>query len=373
MTGTAASPGIAEMDSLVAALPSDERVRFERIFQVSVTTGRTVPPESMHGWLIERFGSVGAVRQQRIVRVTNRVVGEGALFNQLRAQRPLEAPAVGEDLEETLERSTGGPFCRPEAGTPADTFGRIQGKHCTTASNLAKYDGWHAVVVFDNHHPLQFDLVRLGDYLDTAQRWARTAHAADPEACYPFFLWNCLWRSGASILHGHAQMVLTRGCHYARVEGWRRAALAYRTEHGAGYFADLISVHHALGLTVEHGSATILASLTPFKEKEVHIVGPALDDDLKTALYLVMRTAIDHLGVRSFNLGLCQPPLGPTPEDWGGFPFIFRFVDRGDVRSKTSDLGAMELFAQSVVSTDPFDLASALAGALAEDQKESQP
>ncbi len=363
MTQPAASPGIADLENLVATLPASERARFERIFEVSVTTGRAVPPPPMYDWLAEHFGSVEAVRQQRIVRVTNRVVSEGALFNQLRAQRPLQAPAGGEALEETLERSVGGPFCRPTEGTPADAFGRVEGCHCITASNVAKYDGWHTVLIFENHHPLQFDFDQLCDYLDTAQRWAGTAYTADPEACYPFFLWNCLWRSGASILHGHAQMTLTRGCHYARIDGWRRAALAYRAAHRADYFADLVSVHRALGLTVEQGTATILASLTPFKEKAIDILGPALDDDLKAALYFVLRTAIDRLGVTSFNLALYQPPLGPTPEDWQGFPLVFRFLDRGDLQSKTSDLGAMEIFAQSVVATDPFRLASALARA----------
>jgi hypothetical protein len=360
---TETAPGITELDGLVAALPAEARARFERIFQVSVVTGRTDPPETMHDWLAQHFGSVEAVRQQRIVRVTNRVVGEGALFNQLRARRPLQAPAGGERLEETVERSAGGPFCRPREGTPADTFGRIQGEHAITASNVAKYDGWHTVVIFENHHPLRFDLDQLCDYLDTAQRWARAAHAADPEACYPFFLWNCLWRSGASILHGHAQMTLTRGSHYARVEGWRRAARAYCMEHGADYFDDLVFAHRALGLAIEQGTATILASLTPFKEKEIQILGTTLDDDLKAALYFVLRTAIDRLGVMSFNLALYQPPLAPTAEDWQGFPLVFRFLDRGDLQSKTSDLGAMEIFAQSVVASDPFRLGSALAAA----------
>jgi hypothetical protein len=364
---TAPAPGIAQLDSLVAALPARERARFERIFEVSITTGRTVPPETMHRWLAEHFGSVEAVREQRIVRVTNRVVGEGSLFNQLRARRPLQAPAADGGLEDTVERSVGGPFCQPRTGTPADTFGRIHGEHCLTASNVAKYDGWHTVVIFENHDPLHLRLDQLCDYLDTAQRWARTAHAADPEACYPFFLWNCLWRSGASILHGHAQMTLTRGGHYARVEGWRRAAQAYRAAHGVDYFADLVSVHRALGLAVNRGTATILASLTPFKEKEIQILGTALDGDLKAALYFALRTAIDRLGVTSFNLGLYQPPLAPVPEDWQGFPLVFRFLDRGDLQSQTSDLGAMEIFAQSVVATDPFRLASALVAAQEEE------
>ena len=34
-------------------------------------------------------------------------------------------------------------------GTPEDVFGRIRGRHCITASNVAKYDGFHAVVIFD--------------------------------------------------------------------------------------------------------------------------------------------------------------------------------------------------------------------------------
>jgi hypothetical protein len=363
VTETTADAGIVALDSLVAALPAEERARFERIFQVSVTTGCTDPPETIHEWLAEHFGSVDAVRQQRVVRVTNRVVGEGALFNGLRARRPVEPLSKCEGLEEAMERSAGGPFCRPMEGTPADTFGRTQGEHCLTASNVAKYDGWHTVVIFENHHPLQFDLDQLCDYLDTAQRWARSAHAADPEACYPFFIWNCLWRSGASILHGHAQMTVTRGSHYARVDGWRRAALAYQAEYGADYFADLVSVHRALGLALDQGTATIVPSLTPFKEKEIQILGPLLDADLKAALYFLLRTAIDHWGVTSFNLALYQPPLAPTPEDWQGFPWVFRFLDRGDLQSQTSDVGAMEIFAQSVVAADPFCLVNALATA----------
>lgn len=372
MIAPGAPPGIAELGHLVATLSGRERARFERIFQIDVTTGRTVPPETMHDWLAEHFGSVEVVREQRIVRVTNRVVGEGALFNQLRAQRPLQGGREGDGLEETLRDSAGGPFCRPREATPADVFGRIEGTHSLTASNVAKYDGWHTVIIFEDHHPLHFDFSQLCDYLDTAQRWAQAAHAADPAACYPFFLWNCLWRSGASILHGHAQMTVTRGSHYARVESWRRAARVYRAEHGADYFADLLAVHRALGLALEQGTATILASLTPFKEKEIHVVGSTLDDDMKAAIYFVMRTAIDRLGVTSFNAALYQPPLAPTSEDWAGFPLVFRFLDRGDLSHKTSDLGAMEIFAQSVVSTDPFCLASALADALAKAREEGK-
>ncbi len=361
--GRAEPRSITYLDAQAAALGIEDRARFERIYHLCVAVGDVLPPETMIPWISRYFGSVDAVLQQRIIKVTNRVTLEGALFNELRANRPLEAPPGAEDLEETILGSTGGPFCHPLEGTPADTFGRVQGQSALTATNIAKYDGWHAVIIFDEHHPLRFSAGQVADYVDTAQKWARAAHKADPEACYPFFLWNCLWRSGASIIHGHAQMVLTRGMHYAKVEGWRQAALRYRALHGTNYFDDLIAVHRALGLAVDHGTATILPSLTPFKEKETQIIAPCLDDDLKSALYRTLSAFVERLGVQSFNLALYLPPLADTPEDWNGFPFVVRLVDRGDLGDKTSDVGSMEFFAQSVVSTDPFRVADALRAA----------
>jgi hypothetical protein len=351
---------ITALNAQVDALSAEERARFDRLFHVSVTTGQTVPPAAMHPWIEGHFGSVEAVRQQRIVKVTNLVTLEGALFNELRARRPFEAPTDTDDLEETIRSSAGGPFCQPQEGTPADAFGRIQGQYASTASNVAKYDGWHGVIIFDEHHPLRFTAEQVADYIDTAQQWARAAHQADPEACYPFFLWNCLWRSGASILHGHAQMTLSRGMHYAQVERWRQAAVRYQAAHGTNYFADLIAVHRSLDLALDYGAAAILPSLTPFKEKETDIIAPDLDADLESAIFLVLSTFVERLGVQSFNLALYQPPLVDRAENWDAFPFVVRIIDRGNLHSKTADIGAMEMFGQSVVASDPFRLADAL-------------
>jgi hypothetical protein len=66
------------------------------------------------------------------------------------------------------------------------------------------------------------------------------------------------------------------------------------------------------------------------------------------------------LGVVSFNLVAYMPPLRPVPESWDGFPFIIRIVDRGPLANKTADFGAMELYASSVVSSDPFRVIEAL-------------
>jgi hypothetical protein len=62
-------PSIVDLADLAACLPTEDRSRFDRIFHCYVADGKTAPPEAMHGWLARQFGSVEAVRRQRIVRV----------------------------------------------------------------------------------------------------------------------------------------------------------------------------------------------------------------------------------------------------------------------------------------------------------------
>ncbi len=353
---------IVHLEEMVQALAPAERERFERIFRVDTTIGELCPPPSMNRWIREHFGSMEAVQKQRIVKVTNLITVEGALFNELRARRPKDL-RIASDLDETIGNSVGDPFCQPLLGTPQDVFGRVEGRQCLTASNVAKIDGFHGLVVFDQHNPLAFDAAAVKDYIDTALAWARKAHCEDKAARYFFFLWNCLWRSGASILHGHAQMTLGRGIHYARVEHLRRAALLYRIGHGADYFGELCAIHKSLDLAVDYKGVHVLAYLTPIKEKEVLLISERLDDDLKYAIYKVLRCFVDMLDVTSFNLAVCMRPIDSVPEDWQGFPVIVRVVDRGDPDVQASDMGAMDLYGSSVISSNPFKVAAALAEA----------
>jgi hypothetical protein len=343
---------ITDVADLVLALPDADREVFERLFRTSTTVGYLNPPKEMRSWIEKHFGSVEAVRSQRIVKITNLVTFEGALFNEIRARRPIETEEVVKLTREFREK--GDPFCKPLEGTPEDVFGRVRGKHSITASNIAKYDGFHGLVIFDEHNPLAFSAEEVSDYIDTALAWAYQAHEIDQEARYFFFMWNCLWKSGASILHGHAQMSLGHDIHYARVEQLRRAALLYHVDQGVNYFDDLYSAHRALGLTVENGGTRIVAYLTPIKEKEVLLISEKLDEDFKDSIYKVLKCFTGRLGVHSFNLALYLPPIDSAEEDWSGFPALVRIVDRGDVNNKTSDMGAMELYASSVIASDPF-------------------
>jgi len=353
---------IAHLDEYVDALSDQERAVFDRVYHLCVALGEQVVPGSMEEWVEAAFGSVAAVQKQRIVKLLNLITMEGALFNALRGTRPTDFSRE-EDVLSAIERTRGGPFCQPEQMTPEDTFGRIRGRHCITASNIAKYDGYHSLVIFDEHNPLCITRERVHDYVATAMRWAKRAHNEDVSAKYFFLIWNCLWKGGSSIVHGHMQLTLGRGMHYARVEHWRRQALLYQLGHGDSYFDDLYRIHKALGLGMRLGDTRVLASLTPIKEKEVLLISPSRwvdNDDFKDAISTVLQAYTTDLGVQSFNLALFQRPIDSAEENWDDFPAMVRIVDRGDLTIRTTDVGCMELYGSSVVSTDPYQVIGAL-------------
>jgi len=322
----------------------------------------------MHPWIEKHFGSVEEVTEQRVAKVTNIITFEGALFNRLRGRRPIQAQDELDIGARVLEASTDDPLRDPESNTPEDTFGRVKGESCISASNIAKYDAFHGMVVFHEHDPLRFSREAIIDYLETGWRWAEKAHELDSSAKYYFFMWNCLWKAGASLIHGHAQVLLSHDTHYAKIEGLRRAALRYRAKYGSDYFDDLYRVHLSLGLGLEREGVRIIASLSPIKDKEVILLGRQLDLSLEARIYEVLACLRDQMHVASFNLALATPPLGETEEDWTEFPVLVRIVDRGDLKSAASDMGAMELYAASVISSDPFEVARLLKQCLVGEQ-----
>jgi hypothetical protein len=375
-----ATPSIDLLPELIAALPVELQSLCERLFFVERIQGSTIIPPPLQPWVMNQFGSMEAVTHQAVLRVVNRLTLETALFNSLRARRPHDPdPADGaapSDLDAVIAASAGANdiFHDPINGTTADVFERIRGRYCISAYNIAKYDGWHGLVIFDEFHPLRFNQAQLLDYFDVALRWLDAAHQMDPAAQYPLIMWNCLWKAGASITHGHLQMTLSRGMAYGQVERWRRAAAEYRRTEKSDLFADLGRLHAALDLTFTN-SADIsgYATLTPLKDREL-VLHASIDSSLmksgpdrtalRTALvslwdvtYRALRSLIDDQGVRSFNLAVYLLPYGQTVEVWDDLPICVRIVDRGDPLVRAVNIGAMELFAGSVITADPFEVA----------------
>ena len=349
---------------------------FNSIFYTSNASGKLEIPlsfiEKVHtyfgnkdneGNIIEPKNEVNErIRTQKVVKTYNKWTGEGSLFNSLRASRPgmrpQERSQEHEKVQEFIEKSKKDcDFCQPEKYTPKDVFGRVQGKHCITGANIAKYDAWNSMVFFKKHNPLDFTQDELSDYIETGFKWFKKVYNYDKQFISPIFIWNCLQKAGASQVHGHAQVLMTNNIHYAKTQFLRKNFGNYMQLTGRNYFKDLYNVHKALGLTL-NADINGFASITPIKEKEFIIISkenPSTNDAIKEAIYRVLRCYIDKLGVNSFNMAISCPAFGGT-----FLPYIIRIVDRGSILKPTVDVGAMELYGSSVISDDPYNIIKAI-------------
>ena len=311
-------PAITHLPTLVANLPTDKRARFERLFRLDVSEGHCVLPDTMRAWTTQHFGSVGGIKvveHQHILRITNLWTWEGAIYNPLRSSRPI----VNHQLPFT-NYSADDLFAHPLRTTAADVFGRVRGKHCITTGNIARWEGQHAVLIFDEFDPLKFTREHMRDYFATSLAWAYKAHAHDTQARYFVWTWNGGLKGGASIPHAHAQLALGRNMHYGRIEQLRRAALAYQQQFGANYFDDVLGAHQDVGLSFQAAGLPGLLYLTALRAKDTWVVGKAFDEQLADALCEALHNLINKTGTGAFNVGVMMPPLWPPPLAADGAP-----------------------------------------------------
>ncbi len=344
---------IINLAKYTGSLKGESKELFNRFFSTHISTGMIQPQKDMIPWIRKQFGSLAAVKKQRVVRVTNKITFEGALFNELRTKRP-EVQNNSEETTNSINKSSGGNFCRPKNSTPMDIFGRVKGKKSISSANVALYDVPHSLIIFDKHNPLKITKEEFYDHFMTAKKWFSKAHKNYPDSKYPFLMWNCLWKSGSSIVHGHFQTMLASHEHYGKIEFYNEISKVYDDMYGRDYWEDIWKAHKSIGLGKKKNGIKMFVSITPIKEKEIIVIADRYDKNFIDACYHVVHTYIKRLDVKSFNMGVYLPPLGDSRNDWS-LPIIARFVDRGSLTSKTADVGAMELLAgHSVIGSDPY-------------------
>ena len=352
----------------INALKDRERQFISNMYDIqSYNTGMIIPKTFEHKILKYILGNTESnkykkektldqIRNQKILKVVNRWTYESALYNYLRAFRPGVNIRDKEKLQDWIKKNIEGSledcdFCYPEKYTPEDEFGRIYGKYCITAANLARFDSFHSLLIFKRHNPLEFTEEEFSDYIDTAFRWFSKVSNFSPEYRYHVLMWNCLPRAGASQIHGHMQMLAAKNI-YPKMMLILDSAIRYRKEIGYGYFDSLYNIHNMLGLSIKRKDIEILCYITPIKENEVFIIAKNVNDTLKNILYGILRKFIDDLDILNFNLSLYEIP----ENEFDTSRYIIRIVDRGNILSKTSDFASMELYASSVIAHDPLRL-----------------
>lgn len=362
---------IIGIEDTVAGLSSGDRDFFQGIFELSTYTGKLVIPDSFNKRAAECFGATpetirDMVEKQTIVRTYNKWTNEATIFNSLRAKRPgLSATLktkMRTSIDEEVEKEREGcDFCDAERRTSEDVFkgGRVKGRYCVTASNVAKLDAWSGLVVFNEHHPLKITQEAFIDYIRTGNEWFERVHEVDPKAEYPLIGWNCLKAAGASQCHGHMQLLLARNRPYAELLVELKAAETYKgNDERKDYFKDLFIAHNMVGLGIRDNDSRIFPSLTPYKERETVVIAPSEHveegeelEDFSRSLFKVVDNMINEQGVTCFNVGVWLPKMY---DNSGRQPYIAKIVDRGPM------IAVMEMYGESVVGADPYKVADSL-------------
>ena len=340
---------------------------FNRHFEVSSAIGEAKVRESLKGWVRETFGSLAPVEKQRIVRVDNLLTSEGVLFNELRTKRPMQKKefCLRERIEQVRAKCD---FCPPlgRSRTLVDTLTgdmrhSLNGLEYFVVGNLTKYDARHSQIIFPaerdpkKHEPHEITEAMVHAWLAEAHQWYKRVHRKDPEALFPIFGLNILWKAGASIIHPHPHLIVARKKHYPRLVFLNRLWQEYRKRYNSDYFDDLYQIHRALGIADEVDGVRVLSSLVPHKEKEIVVLALQFNSAFAAIIYRLLDCFIRKLGVQSFNLVIFFSPLERIV-GWEGFPVIAYLLDRGPLATDTNDFGFMEVYVSSVVANDPFKI-----------------
>ncbi len=362
------------------SLPPEQRATFDNIFLLRrISVPLVFVSEQAKFDLAKKFRLEypDLIDQREVLRVTNRVWGEGTQFNPLRAHRPLQsgstkqADEAMQKLEVVNLQGDNCDFCTYPTQTPGDPFGDIRGENCVTRANVAGYDGLHSLILDPGvHHPLKLTREVISDMVHTGVNWVLAANKYAREqmgisdAEYPFFVMNNLPRAGASVFHPHMQALLAIGEPYDLAKNLRDRMSDYQWLNGGrSYFNDLIDCLKPLGLVERVEEASVIFNPAPIKEAEVVIVADDLEGLPNGSLSAGIAEVIEwwkSIGITSFDMAIFMPKLGESLRggSWHQLKPFARMVGRGPEGNNVSDFGTMEIYGSSVVATDPFKLAS---------------
>ncbi|KAK9844700.1 hypothetical protein WJX74_005673 [Apatococcus lobatus] len=338
---------------------------FDNIFRVQAGQAAC----QVNSDLSKRFG-LAEQNIQTVVSVTNKVSLQQTWFNAVRKNKPQTFKAMDQQSHDATAAGKNCDFCAWEHSTADDHFGRVESQHAVTASNLFKYcEPCHGLVLFKHHDPLAFSQQQLGELLDVSDTWVQRAGHAHPHAHHPFFLWNCLHRAGASQYHGHAQVMLSSVPFPAELQAQQAAAAYQQAYPGRALHEDILTAHKHVGLLRQSGHdssrSCIYANVSPAKDMELVVTGQKLAcKTFQSMMFAALRALIDHLGVATFNAAILgiRPPYSQSHPQSPPFPGVqARIASRGNLSSKASDYGGLEVFGgASIGHTDPFDVIAAV-------------
>lgn len=307
---------------------------------------------------------------QPITSVENLYTQESTVFNPLRAKRPGAGGGATEEtkkyLAELIQSSAKEcDFCTYKVNTAKDPFESVESKYSLSVSNTFKVEKFHSLIIWRRHNPLEINEEELLDAMETAQKWFHRAHQYDEQYTIPHIYLDILPRASASQVHPHFHVALARDHYYARWAHFQVSAMKYSANHdGENYFSTLNRIHSALGLSVQHGNASVIASVTPAAPYEIYLFSKTPCKDLFQLLYYSITALRDDMELYAMSAGMVFPKLGPLT-DQSDLPAIIRLVYRGPAEARRADIDSLMLFGTVNVNVDPYTVIKSIKQSIA--------
>lgn len=278
------------------------------------------------------------------------------------------------------------PFCpaRLERVTPRfpDDLvpdGRLRHGAATVIPNLFPYDDFSAIAVLGAGHFVPMDAVSpalVADGLIAARELIEAVRQRIAGDAYGIVTWNYMPPAGASQVHPHLQVIVSRDPGNA-LRRLLAAAQSYREAHGRTYAADLLARERGLGerWIGERGRVAWFAPFTPtgllgdcavvFRERATLLDLDEQDvNDFATGLAALL-AAFAARGLWSFNLCFFPAPFGAPPgAHWLTAKLLPRFYLNADLH--VSDVAYLHLLLEErFAMTRPEEIAPVLREAFA--------
>jgi galactose-1-phosphate uridylyltransferase len=254
--------------------------------------------------------------------------------------------------------------------------GRIQVGEAVLFPNLFALGKHHAVVAVARAHFLElreFTPEILADAFRAMQQLAVAIYRHDDSAVHLSVNANYLFPAGASLVHPHFQMLITREpyTHQARLAD---ACRSYFVSHGTAYHRDLIETERTareryIGRT---GAWHWLSAYAPLGSNEILAVHEESGDfaglgdvalrDLSRGLAATLR-AYEELGFLSFNFTLFARREPRSPD---GFNCLLRCMTRQNPypNYRTDDYFLQKCLQTELILMPPEELAGRVAAQL---------
>ena len=294
---------------------------------------------------------------QTIERRIDPLTNEVCRLNVERATRPHQTEKV--DLKELIEKSKKNcPFCpknieRMTARFPPEVVkeGRLKLNEFVLFPNLYSFGKYHAIGVLTSKHYLElkdFKRKMWENCFSTVIKFFKLIRKKDKKTSYPLVNFNYLPPAGASILHPHVQILLTKKSTPYLRKLIKNGSIYYK-KFKRNYWKDLVKTEKKIKERYIGKTSSIewVASFAPTLNHEILGITKKscftkLNEkerkDLSDGLVRVLK-AYYKMGIRAVNFTIYSAPIG---SDVKFFSVFLRIASRSSGSFWTSDRAFME-------------------------------